>query len=247
MNSPDRVLLNLALLLTAGSALAQSGDISSISFDVLPDGTHMLAGAITLDGEVHVNGGLASAGHLSTASGIIFPDGSVQTTAVDAAVVRSFSANNGLYSNRITDMTPPNPYTEICFKGGSMLADIHVVSEDPTGGQCEPGDTGWIVERDERPGGAVAWDEARAQCLLSGMRLLEPFEYRVSCRNAGPFGINDMVDDYEYSSNSAQFSPTSPGSISTGILGGGSCDFGTLRFVANSTGGSDTASYRCAL
>ena len=63
----------------------------------------------------------------------------------------SISPNNGMYNNRIISISPPYHYTEICFKGSSINFDVHLASKSNEGGNCEPGDIGYIIERYERP------------------------------------------------------------------------------------------------
>lgn len=256
-----KIVLLVASVLFGGLALgatmeAQGGGevIAQIPFDVIPPGTDLVADGIQLDGEVSVSGGLTAGGKLtSTSGGVEFPDGSVQTTAaafsgLGGPVAGSLTANQGLYDNRIQNFVPPTAYTEVCFGGGTVLADIHTMGESPVGGNCGPGDLGWIIERGERT--AAIWSDARLNCLMSGMRLPEPVEYQFSCNRDDDFGLNDMTDDSEWASNTAlvvlrDVSPVSR--LAVPVLGGGACNIGGFGNVAQNNGGSDLRSYRCVL
>ena len=159
----------LACLIGSSPGLAQvPSEILDVSFEEIPAGVVVQSNPIDLQGDSNV------AGRLSVTTGVQFGDGSVQTTAATATpgATEGASANQGLYDNRIPDFTPPNAYTEVCIKSGSLMADVHMISESPVGGNCEPGDLGWLVERDERL--AATWARARLSCLLDGMRLPEP-------------------------------------------------------------------------
>lgn len=113
----------------------------------------------------------------------------------------SLSPNLGQYSNQVPRAEPLAAYTEICFRDGVVDSDQHSSGEATNGGNCAPGDTGWLIERDERA--AKCWDAAKAECLKFGMRLPEPFEFHYSCRNATVFGLNAMTGNYEWATNSA--------------------------------------------
>lgn len=227
------------LAIGATATVSGQDEITSIDFDTVPAGTQFTGPSIVLDGPVEASG------VLQLNAGIVFPDGTVQTSAVNQEIIRSFSATVGLYDNRIPDFTPPNPYSEICVKSGVVVADIHFVSEPPDGGQCAAGDVGWIIERNERF--SATWDEARMDCLKDGMRLLEPFEFRISCRDADTFGINDLADDWEFASNTTQlFSSGGFHSVSVPIMGSTSCNAASVRVVGNNVGETDVALFRCA-
>ncbi len=156
----------------------------------------------------------------------------------------SITPNAGQYSNRIADVTPPLPFTEVCIKGGSVLVDQHLVSESTrTGPNCDPGDTGWILEQNERSAG-ISWELAKMECLKDGMRLPEPFEFKYSCVNAASFGLNDMEGNWEWASNSAA---GPEGRIAATILGRVNCNSGSTGSVANGVTNSDGQhGFRCA-
>ena len=169
-------------------------------------------------------------------------DVTAQTTT---QTIRSYSANSGLYSNTIINFTPPNPYTEVCFVGGVLMSDVHAAGGAPVGGNCVPGDTGWMIEIGERQ--PAPWDQARANCLMDGMRLAEPFEWRQSCRNAGALMLNGMTNNTdEWASNFATHQ--SGGGLSwvaAAILGGDNCAFGAYGSIGNTAQVEDVLVYRC--
>lgn len=229
--------------------LAGTTPIQTISFETIPSEVSLVGGpGITLDGETVVTQDLAVQGVVeSTTGGMRFPDGTLQITA--ATGICGSNERAGLYNNRIPDVTPPEPYSEICFKSGSVLSDVHTISESTAGGSCVPGDLGWIIERDERT--AAAWDAARVECLVIGMRLPEPFEWRISCVDAATFGLNDMTGDWEWASNVA-FPVRSPTGAATagvgvGIFGEVNCASASTAWVGTNTDVSNELTFRCLL
>ena len=179
-------LAPLLAAILASAGLAQD-EIYSIDFDTIPEGTLVNGGgaAIDLQGDTNVSGQLAAGGEVRSEVGFRFPDGSLQTTA---SVGASVTANLGMYRNTIVDFAPPNAYTEICIKAGAVQFDIHAALESTQGGDCLPGDVGWIIERLERDLGAqVSWSSARLECLKDGMRL--PRAVRMASDLRGCYGI----------------------------------------------------------
>ena len=159
--------------------------------------------------------------------------------------VYSMTANDGMYDNRIADMTPPLAYTEVCFKGGSTQYDYHAVSESTAGGNCLPGDVGFIIERDQRTG--AMWVAARQNCLNFGMRLPEPFEWQLSCNNRATWNIWSMTNgNYEWASNSAQVIPVDLLRAVVVINFGNTCGRAGTGTIAFSTGDNQgIKTYRC--
>ena len=142
------------------------------------------------------------------------------------ATLRSTTSNDGLYSNTIFDGTPPRPYTEVCFVDGAVRSDVHYVSEPTDGGNCLPGDIGWIIERDERPD--LVWFDAKMTCLLDEMRLPEPFEWAFSCNRQDELGLHDMTGNIEWGSNSSHMTrngrePGAPDRLQAGTVGKFDC------------------------
>lgn len=173
--------------------------------------------------QVSFSGDLGVGGSITTGAGIEFPDGTVQTTAAGPGT-SGITANAGLYDNRIVDFSPPLPYIEVCFVGGGIEFDIHVNGGESTaGGDCAPGDRGWVIERDDRA--PNYWEEARAECLLSEMRLIEPFEFLVSCRRAQSFGLIGMTGGWEWVGNQVHLlTPDGMHGLGAGIVGFAGCD-----------------------
>ena len=162
----------------------------------------------------------------------------------------SLTANAGLYSNTIIELSLSQAFTEICIKGGEVLNDPHPIGGSTAGGDCELGDTGWIIEQNERPGGGgVPWEVARMECLELGMRLPEVFELKYSCKNAGELGLNDMTNDAEWASNTAIAFERSMGPAFFGVVvpvvGGTGCIFGDAATVAAMPPQEGTRSFRC--
>lgn len=196
--------------------------------------------------QVSFSGDLGVGGSITTGAGIEFPDGTVQTTAAGPAT-SGITANAGLYDNRIIDFSPPLPYIEVCFVGGGIEFDIHVNGGESTaGGDCAPGDRGWVIEREARA--ANYWEEARAECLLSEMRLLEPFEFLLSCRRAQSLGLIGMTGGWEWVGNQAVLVTPGYHAVAAVLLGFDGCDRGELGGVARSdqVGVGAQVQFRCA-
>jgi len=111
----------------------------------------------------------------------------------------SLTANDGMYSNRIILMTSPAAYTEVCFKNGTITYDTHSGSASTAGGNCVPGDIGYVIEKNERA--AAFWEMAKQTCLQNGMRLTEPFEWKLACKNAATWDLTAMTGNWEWASN----------------------------------------------
>lgn len=237
-----------SMLVLSPAIMNAQAEIVSIPFGTVPEGTNFVAGAgapIGLQSDTEVTGTLSATGTVSSDSGFQFPDGSIQVTA--GAAGAGLTANSGLYSNTIAGITPPNAYTEICFKSSTVLFDIHAASEPASGGNCEPGDIGWIIERFERDSGmAVAWTSARADCLLDGMRLPEPFEWQFSCNGAALFALDSMIGNYEWASNST-YLDTVPNNVAvaTPIFGLSSCSGASRGIVGNTVSSLGQQRLRC--
>lgn len=230
-------------LLAVSPASGQSGEeIAAIPFESIPGNVRVEAGSpITLDASVTIVESLTTVGSIESQSGgYVFPDGTVQVTA---STTEGTTANQGLYGNRIVDMVPPQPFTEVCFKQGQRFVDIHAVSETTVGGACLPGDLGWIIERDQRS--SEKWSSARASCLLDGLRLPEPFEWLYSCDEAGDLGLNSMIGDWEWTSNSSIPIIVSASGIAVSTAGLSSCGHGNWGWAGKSDGDENVYSYRC--
>lgn len=245
-------VMSVSLVLGSVPAFSQD-EISAIPFDSIPGGTSFISGAgvaISLQADTAVTGDLSATGEIAPGTGIRFPDGTVQTTASTAGA--GITANAGLYSNTIADFTPPFAYTEVCVKAGAVEFDIHAAGEPTAGGNCLPGDTGWIIERFERDGGATfLWAAARMECLKSGMRVPEPFEWQFSCDNSAEYAVSDMEDSWEWTSNSifaVRADSLSPprAALDSLIMGNGSCSHGAHGTTARNDGATTPAQLRCA-
>ena len=232
-----RTLTWIVLATGASSALAQP--ITEIPFDQIPENSELVSASIHLDGDV------SSSGEVGTDIGFRFSDGSLQTTPASSAVVtESTTANSGLYSNKIVEFVPPAGYVEICFKAGSILSDFHNISESTAGGNCLPGDIGWVIERDERA--ASSWTNARVACLMHGMRLPEPMEWQYTCEQSMVFGVNNMTGNWEWASNQSQSEFATEGRTVAAVSGDQGCSYAGFSNLGNNSGLQSERYYRCA-
>jgi hypothetical protein len=155
----------------------------------------------------------------------------------------SITANNGQYDNRIPEGSFPNNYTEICFKDGTTKYDIHVGGENTDGGNCLPGDVGFVIEQNERS--ANYWEQAKADCLKDGMRLPEPFEFKYACVNASTFVLNDMTNNWEWASNFALPVYDSNSGVGAALMGDSVCSYAYWHWVGTSDGSQASDAFRC--
>lgn len=148
--------------------------------------------------------------------------------------------------NTVVDITPDRDYTEVCFKEGKTLTDISLKNTPTTGGNCNPGDVGFIIESNERE--AQSWQEARTICTEDGMRLPEPFEWQLACHNAKTWSINKIVGNWEWASNVVYpLNVMNNMGMVSAIFGFSGCHYGSWEWVAYLSGSQYKANFRCAL
>ncbi|MCB9687503.1 MAG: hypothetical protein H6738_04350 [Alphaproteobacteria bacterium] len=106
----------------------------------------------------------------------------------------------GRYTNVIAQTTLAVDFLEVCFVGGLELEDVHAGGGSTAGGNCVPGDVGFLVESTARA--AEVWPSARGACIAEGMRLPEVWEALYLANNAARFGFtytgwagNTLVQD----------------------------------------------------
>lgn len=225
----------------------QTTIVGAIAGSILA-GTSAIADDIVHRGDVKIGRSLGANGFIGSDSGFLFPDGTLQVTAsASAQAVGSLSVNLGIYHNKIADITQSEGFVEICFKNSSFEFDSHPFGGSSIGGNCDPGDVGWIIETEERGNGS--WTLAKASCLMSGRRLPEPFEFQFTCLNAGILGVEEMTDGLgEWASNQSfvGFVGAASGAV-TVVMGDNSCDFGSISAIARNIVPTDSNEYRCAL
>jgi hypothetical protein len=142
----------------------------------------------------------------------------------------------------IPDRSYPYDYTEICFKNDATFYDLHAGGEATTGGNCDPGDRGYVIEQDQRDAAAShEWSDSHYSCAGSGMRLPTIEEMTYACNMAAQTSfvgdptewvhfLNDDIVDFFYK----------PARTS-------GCDqFGYTHYVGRSGFGIASAKFRCA-
>ncbi|MFT4626929.1 MAG: hypothetical protein ACI8PZ_005610 [Myxococcota bacterium] len=103
--------------------------------------------------------------------------------------LQSLSTAGGLYDNHVASRAFEHATLEVCWRDGAQWSDVHAAGEDTRGGDCLPGDVGFVIETISR--GELDWHEAVADCLADGMRLATIFEASV----ARPLGAEPVGDD----------------------------------------------------
>ena len=110
-----------------------------------------------------------------------------------------------LYDNKIPDFTHTEPYTEVCFKKGTTLVDLHLDKGSTHAGLCRPGrpgrpgDIGFIIEKNLRL--KASWFEAKQTCFQMGMRIATSYEWQLACKHASKWEIANMQSGWEWASN----------------------------------------------
>ncbi len=167
----------------------------------------------------------------------------------------SLTANNGQYDNRIPEGTYPYDYTEICFKNHAVYYDKDIGGSSTSGGNCSPGDIGFIIEQNENERinstgakGPDYWEEAKVACLKDGMRLPEPFEFKYACVNDAKLGLglNSMTSNWEWASNFVLPIYYGYGGLGVAVMGDGSCSNSSWDWISRADGIQLSDSFRCA-
>ncbi|MCY4524713.1 MAG: hypothetical protein OXB84_08245 [Halobacteriovoraceae bacterium] len=159
-----------------------------------------------------------------------------------------FIAQSHAYYNEITEFFHDIPYTEVCFKNGKTLTDIHSDGGSTVGGNCHPGDLGFVIESIQRP--RLSWDLAMETCLQNnGMRLPLFFEWRISCRYRDDWGLESIISEdggWEWVSN--QETPMilrGNTGVAVSIAGYVGCTYASWEWVGYYSGANYNAYFRC--
>lgn len=205
----------------------------------------VLVSSVGVDGSMWVSGGITvpaptQSNQVATKAYVDAASGGAST-----AQVGSLSPNIGMYANQIPSMTPPAAYTEICFKSGATSFDAHSVSESTAGGNCVPGDIGYILEQNVRT--TKTWELAKEICTQNNMRLPEVFELKLACKNQATWSLTSIGDGNEWSSNQtfSHWQPNSSYDTAVPVMQA-SCAQITLGNVGHSSNSEDSNPYRCA-
>ncbi|MBI4993965.1 hypothetical protein HZC33_03390, partial [Candidatus Wolfebacteria bacterium] len=202
-----------------------------------------IAGKLVVNGTIDVSNNKITSVATPIASTDAATKGYVDAAGVSDTIY-SLTANNGMYNNRIADMTPPAAYTEVCFKSGSTQYDYHSTSASTSGGNCVPGDVGYIIEADERS--VNYWEMAKQTCLNYGMRLPEPFEWKLACKNAATWSLINMTGNWEWASNfSLPMFLGNDSGVESAIFGGSGCNYAGWNWVGYGTGYEHSNAFRC--
>jgi len=176
-----------------------------------------------------------------------YVDGLVGGGSTSDEVLGSITANSGLYSNLIPNLSLSVAYTEVCFPVGAAqpLYDVHSAGGSTAGGSCAPGAIGFIIEKNRRT--SAVWENAKQTCLLNGMRLPEPFEYKLACKNVVSGGNTWQINNIsssgaEWASN---FVSQSGGSINAVTMGDNTSQCYKSGSGQVGGGGEDPFPFRC--
>jgi formylglycine-generating enzyme required for sulfatase activity len=77
------------------------------------------------------------------------------------------------------------------------------------------------------------------------MRLPEPFEYKVACKEASTFGLNNMIGNWEWASNFALPMYNSYNGVSAALMGDSDCSYASWGWVGCSIGKQISGAFRC--
>ncbi|MEO0424534.1 MAG: hypothetical protein AAF184_19510 [Pseudomonadota bacterium] len=128
--------------------------------------------------------------------------GDLPATASAPQEIHLAAAAIGGYRNVIPRRSFPLDFTEVCLVRGSVAFDVHDAEDHTRGGNCEPGDPGWVIAREAfAPSG---WREAEAICGDVGMRLPRVIEWQMSCRHAERAELQTIEDTWEWAQNAAR-------------------------------------------
>ncbi len=226
--------ISICLQVQAGS-LTPSGTPASTSVGTVPVADIVGSGYVTSTDSLRNNSIALS--NISSSINSMIPD-------------NGLTAAGGMYNNRIISMNPPAAYTEVCFKSGATYYDARSAGAATGGGNCSVGDVGYVIEKNQRNG--VMWEAARQTCLQNNMRLPEPFEWKLSCKNSATWGLSSMPSGYEWASNSFFPMFDSPNGVYATvsiIFGGSGCGYSNwagATIGGNVAGWEDTRVFRCA-
>ncbi|NKB45978.1 MAG: hypothetical protein GKS03_17075 [Alphaproteobacteria bacterium] len=106
-------------------------------------------------------------------------------------------------------------------------------------------DFGICIDKDEHSAGSKEFEDARQECLDDGKRLPEPAEFKYTCDQAGTLNLNNMTDDWEWTTNFTILGSSSGYGPAATTGGNGSCKHGSWEFVARHTGTSASKVFRC--
>lgn len=104
--------------------------------------------------------------------------------------------------------------------------------------------TGYCIEKAQRT--ALVWESAKMTCENLGKRLPEPFEWKYGCKNLGSLGLANMIDDWEWASNTTLpvYSGAGPG-VGAAVFGAGGCAYASWGWVGYNTSSEYSSSFRC--
>ena len=79
------------------------------------------------------------------------------------------------------------------------------------------------------------------------MRLPEPYEWKLSCDNAGAWSLTSMTGNHEWASNEAVLMAygTAQANLTATVFGLSDCDNSNRRFVGHYSSGEDSQTFRC--
>ncbi len=203
-------------------------------------------GTETPSERVDVNGNIKLNGKIIGLQAPTDANDAVNKGYVDA-IIGQGGGGGPMYDNKIVDMVPPNAYSEICFKNGQTLYDKHDGSSTTQGGNCVPGDRGYVIEKNRR---SASFIEAKATCTSNDMRLPEPFEWQYACSHKNEANIGDILDSgYEWASNIPSMEVVQYNRYFTGapVIGNGTCYLSYYGVITADNGGGYPwqYAYRC--
>lgn len=82
-------------------------------------------------------------------------------------------------------------------------------------------------------------------CESFGKRLPEPFEWKYGCKNLATLSLANMIDDWEWASNTTLPMYGTNAGVGVALFGAGGCAYATWAWLGYATSSEGSYSFRC--
>ena len=100
-----------------------------------------------------------------------------------------------------------------------------------------------MFEKAERT--AALWEQAKQTCTQNDMRLPEPYEWKLSCDNAGTWSLTSMTGNWEWASNEALPMYYGGYGVGAAMFGNSGCRYASWGWLGYDNGTESTQTFRC--